>query len=115
MDITSEQGIWHKLRLNPFLDFMTHTEMKVIEYEKIDRFIINLGVWTINDGFDQKSSVWFSDLKLTFEDYDKTDLSLINGNIINKKDDKFMWWRGNKPIAGEHQIWMEDMNWYGKM
>jgi hypothetical protein len=91
---------------------MNHSEMKVIEFNKIDRFVVNLGVWTINDGFDQKAGVWFSDLKLNFMDPDTNNLSLINGITINKKDDKYMWWGGNKHVAGEHQIWMEDMNWY---
>jgi hypothetical protein len=113
MEITSPSGVWHKLKLNPFLDFMNHSEMKVIEFNKIDRFVVNLGVWTINDGFDQKAGVWFSDLKLNFMDPDTNNLSLINGITINKKDDKYMWWGGNKHVAGEHQIWIEDMNWYG--
>ncbi len=25
-----------------------------------------------------------------------------------------MWWGGVKHVAGEHQAFIEDMNWYGK-
>ncbi len=66
MEITSSPGQWHMLKLNPYKDFRETTEMKHFDLSRIDRFIINIGVWTINDGYEEKAGVWFRDAGLTF-------------------------------------------------
>ncbi len=114
MEITSIPGTWHSLRLNPFKDFRETTEIKRMDLSRIDRFIINLGVWTINDGYNQKAGVWFRNTVLDFADAGQGSSSIMDNAPVLKKDDKFMWWRGVRHVAGEHQDWIEDMNWYGK-
>lgn len=111
MEISCKAGEWHRLVLNPFKDFLETTELIEWMINQVDRLIINLGVWTINDGYRQESGAWFANLSL------KTVLpagpvSTINGLPVQKKDDRLMWWKGTGHMAGEHKIWTEDMNWY---
>ncbi len=114
MEITSEPGKWHHLKLNPFKDFRDTTEMKRMNLDNIDRFIINLGVWTVNDGYEQRAGVWFRDVNLEFANQGTGPASLLDTSPVMKKDDKYMYWGGVKHVAGEHQSVIVDMNWYGK-
>ncbi|HYW94066.1 MAG TPA: metallophosphoesterase [Bacteroidales bacterium] len=114
MEITSDPGIWHQLKLNPYKDFRENTEIKRIRLDKIDRFIINFGVWTINDGYNQKAGAWFRNVNLDFVMNPSETVSLIDDKPVPVKDIKYMYWKGVDHVAGEHQSVIADMNWYGK-
>lgn len=114
MEILGKAGEWHKLRLNPVKDFVENTEMELPDLENIDRFIINMGVWTINDGYRQRAAAWFSGLELNSALDFRSVPSLLDGREIRKKDDKLMIWGGADHLAGEHILNRTDMNWYGK-
>ncbi len=114
MEITAEAGIWHALRLNPWKNFRETTEMDRFYLDNIDRFIINLGVWTINDGFNQQAAIWFANLDLKMVELGHSAPSLINGSPVQRKDDKFMYWGGADHVAGEHITHRSDMDFYRK-
>ncbi len=114
MEILGKSGQWHKLRINPAKDFTENTEQELQDLSKIDRFIINMGVWTINDGYKQRAAAWFSNLELSHVEDFNSNNSLMDGIEIRKKEDRFMVWGGADHVAGEHIVNRTDMNWYGK-
>ncbi|MGC9344697.1 MAG: metallophosphoesterase family protein, partial [Bacteroidales bacterium] len=114
MELPAEAGKWHKLKINPWKDFKETTELEKIFLDKIDRFIINLGVWTINDGYKQNTGVYFSNVDLNETDLGDITPSTSKEKILVKKDNEFMIWGGADHVAGEHITWRSDMNFYGK-
>ncbi|MFW5820697.1 MAG: metallophosphoesterase family protein [Bacteroidota bacterium] len=114
MELPANPGKWHKLLINPWKDFRETTEMKNYFLDNIDRFIINLGVWTINDGYQQRTGVYFSDLGLQPVPSADNTQSKADGVILKPKDNRFMIWGGADHIAGEHIAYRSDMNFYGK-
>lgn len=114
MELPAEPGKWHKLLINPWKDFRETTEMKNFFLDNIDRFIVNLGVWTINDGYRQRTGVYFSDVKLKMVALSDQTASNADGTELKPKDNHYMIWGGAKHIAGEHIVFRSDMNFYGK-
>lgn len=114
MELPCEKEKWYNLELNPWEDFSKTENLETEKLRNIDRLILNLGVWTINDGHNQAVDVWFSDIRLMLMDSLTERKSKISGRDIHKKEDKYMVWGGTKHIAGEHIVWRTDMNFYGK-
>ncbi len=114
MELPARPGNWHKLFINPWKDFAETTDMKNIFLENIDRLIINLGVWTINDGYKQQTGVYFTGIECNFLPPDRAKNSNADGIKLQKKDNAYMVWGGVDHIAGEHIAWRSDMNFYGK-
>lgn len=114
MELPATPGKWYKLFINSWKDFRETTELEKVFLDKIDRFIVNLGVWTINDGYQQKTGVYFANVKLENSDHGNNTPSTSNGKALAKKDNRFMVWGGADHVAGEHIAWRSDMNFYRK-
>ncbi len=116
IDLKAEPGKWKKLVLNPFLDFLRYTEAQTTFLERTDSFSINLGVWTLNEGFRKEAGAFFTDISVEFRESSgiETFQSNIEGSALEKKEQKYLWWYGVKHPAGEHQSIVEDLNKYLK-
>ena len=104
MGLNNRTDTWNECLLNIKEDHDSHSERLSFEELEIDRLIINLGVWNLNDGDDQPIGIYYKDFKL---DYDLPGYSEAGGKRIDPKSEKDKWWRNKiwpwKNIAGEHR------------
>jgi hypothetical protein len=98
-DITAQPGDWHSLSVNIQDDFNRLADGNKITSFAIDRIVINLGVWTVNDGNNQEIGIYFDDLSLRQE----KNTSSLDGKSIDRKSEADLWYGGIKHVAGEHQ------------
>lgn len=105
LKLDSEPDQWHQASLNIARDFEQNSGQKFADLQA-DRIVINLGVWTINDGHDYPYSIYFDDLQLE----KSTSPQLISkaGNMtVEQMPDDSVWWLGKympfTHIAGEHR------------
>lgn len=114
LEITRPPGEWRDLVLNPVKDFMELTEMEEIYPNRFDTLAINLGVWTVNEGFGNSVGAGYTGIDVTMMDTARAAgvKSMIDDETILAKEQKYMWWRGVKHVAGEHQNIVEDLNKY---
>ncbi len=105
LGLSDEPGKWHNVSLNLARDHEANHE-KSYNNLALDKLVINLGVWTINDGGDFPYEIYFTDFNLNYKQ-NSASSSTVNGlNIIQKPDDK-IWWLGKylpfTHVAGEHR------------
>ncbi len=98
-DITAPPGEWHTLSLNIQDDFNKHAEVNQKASFAIDRMVINLGVWTVNDGNNQNIGIYIDNLSLQ----EGNNTSSVDGKAIARKSEDDFWNGGIKHVAGEHQ------------
>ncbi len=95
---------WNESLLNIREDHDAHSLGRPFLELDIDRLIINLGVWNINDGDVQPFGIYFNGFSL---DYDQPGSSQAGGIRIDPKSKEDEWWRNKiwplKNIAGEHR------------
>jgi len=102
--------------LNLATDFETQDEQRrTYESLSIDRLVVNLGVWHLNDGADHPFAVYFDGFSLG-KDMGKPSQSA--GQPISRKPEALIWWRGkyhpNGRLAGEHHYHWEMPLRFGK-
>jgi hypothetical protein len=104
MGLNGRTDTWHECQLNIREDHDNHSEDGSFRDLDIDRLIINLGAWHINDGDDQPFGIYFNGFRL---DYDLPGSSRAGGIGIDPKAEEDQWWRNkiwpSKNIAGEHR------------
>lgn len=95
---------WQDCTLNIAGDYEKVNPGKSYSDLNIDRLVLTLGVWNINDGNEQPFGIYFTDFKLKLN---QTRPSNIGGVAIEEKAEKDIWWRNklwpNKNLAGEHR------------
>jgi hypothetical protein len=95
---------WHECLLNIREDHDTNSDGMLFRELDMDRLLINMGVWHINDGEDQPFGIYFRDFDLV---YDLPASSQAGGMSIVPKTEQDRWWRNKvwpwKNIAGEHR------------
>lgn len=105
LGLSDEPDSWHEVSLNLARDHEDNHETKYKKL-KLDRLVINLGVWTVNDGGDFPYGIYYTEFSLK-QLHDSGQKSMVNGQKINLKPDEKIWWLGkNFPfthIAGEHR------------
>jgi len=96
---------WHEVMLNLAEDHNTNTDLKFAELN-LDRLVVNLGVWTINDAQDFPYAIYFNDMRLHFSENKNLSSTVDEKQILSKPEDK-VWWLGKyfpfKHTAGDHQ------------
>lgn len=114
MEISTEPGKWNSLVLNPVKDLQDHSEADQLKLEQMDTFAVNFGVWTLNEGYRKEAAASFTGVSTRFESLQALAglQSNLNGQILQKKDQKYLWWHGVKHHAGEHKSIIEDLNKY---
>jgi hypothetical protein len=104
LGLNDRTDTWNECLLNLREDHDTHSQGRPFRELDIDRLIINLGVWNINDGNDQPFGIYFNGFSL---DYDAKGSSRTGSMGIHPKADEDKWWRNKtwpwKNIAGEHR------------
>jgi 3',5'-cyclic AMP phosphodiesterase CpdA len=95
---------WHSASLNLEKDAATFG--KSISELNLDRLVINVGTWNVNDGNPVSFAAYFDRFRL--EPYD--DQSNVGGKPVAETPLDKKWWRGkyepNVNIAGEHRYIM---------
>jgi hypothetical protein len=104
LGLNDKAGTWHECLLNIREDHDTYNDSMPFRELGIDRLVINLGVWHINDGDDQPFGIYYRDFQLA---YDQPASSGAGGQEIIPKTEEAKWWRNKvwpwKNIAGEHR------------
>ena len=104
MGLINRTDTWIECLLNIREDHDKHIQGRTFMELDIDRLILNLGVWNINDGDDQPFAIYFNDFGM---DYDLPDSSHAGGTRIIPKAKEDEWWRHksgiSKNLAGEHR------------
>jgi len=99
-------GEWINVSINLARDHNDYYETKY-EDLKLNRLIVNLGVWTINDGDDFPYGIYFTDFKLQSSN---GELTTIFGEKISLKPEEKVWWLGKyfpfSHVAGDHRYIM---------
>ncbi len=104
--LNEEPGQWHEATLNIADDFDKYNKANnQFTNLNIDRLIVNLGLWNINDGDPQPFGIFFKQFNI---DYNLGQSSNVNGSQVAQKDnDNDVWWRGkyvkSTHVAGEHR------------
>lgn len=97
---------WQEAVLNWKKDY--ETKEKNQKSLGLDRLVINLGTWHVNDGESQPFGVYFDNLEIMSGDDEN--YSSVGGNAITPMPDNQMWWMNKyEPflhIAGEHRYFM---------
>ncbi|MDF9800111.1 hypothetical protein OKW21_005374 [Catalinimonas alkaloidigena] len=105
LSLDSAPDQWHQATLNIGRDFEQHSGQKFANLQA-DRLVINLGVWTINDGHDYPFSIYFDDLQLE-KSASPGLISKAGSKTVNQMPNDSVWWLGKYTpfthIAGEHR------------
>ncbi len=102
-ELSALPDTWHRVLINMAGDFNGLAEGKKFEERGIDRIILNLGVWNVNEGHEQPFAVYFDDVRTG---YDPRDTTNIDGIPVKQKSNDRLWWRwknvNRSHAAGEH-------------
>jgi hypothetical protein len=104
--LSDEAGKWLDVSINIAKDHDDHAARKFANLG-LDRLVINLGTWTINDGADFPYGIYFSEMDLS---YGANGVSTIDKQKIQEKPEEKTWWLGKylpfTHVAGDHRYIM---------
>jgi 3',5'-cyclic AMP phosphodiesterase CpdA len=105
LKLNDKPDLWHEASLHLASDFNTHSNSSFSALNA-DRIVVNLGVWTINDGGPYPYSIYFDDLQLEPAPSNAV-ASRAGGLAVGLKPDEETWWLNKylpfDHIAGEHR------------
>jgi hypothetical protein len=90
----------NKAELNLVADFESNGEK--FDTLKLDRLVVNLGTWNMNDGEYYPYAVYIGNIRFGKNSNQLTN-STVNGLAITKTKEAEIWWMRNNHIAGEHK------------
>jgi 3',5'-cyclic AMP phosphodiesterase CpdA len=93
---------WNEVKLNLKGDYGTLSRERSFQDLQLEIIVLNLGVWTINKGYQQEAAVFFTDLNIDFIDLDSLESSVLNNRKIGFLDKERIWNRPTRNVAGEH-------------
>ncbi len=100
---------WTDVSLHVQQDFDAVQQARRYRDTDIDRIVITLGVWTLNEGRGHSFGMYFRGFY--FSDKDGGTTSQIDGAGIKPKDRQKIWWRGKHipsiHLAGEHRYHLQ--------
>ena len=104
MTLNEKPDEWHRCKLYLADDYDKYNDHgKKFADHGIDRLIINLGLWNINDGNEQPFAIYFDEISIGQGNGE----SMAGDYKIEAKPVESRWWRGkttpNMHIAGEHR------------
>ena len=104
MGLPGEPDTWHRAALDIAGDYENGNRDRSYTDLGVDRLVVNLGVWNINDGEQQPFGICFTGLSL---EYDLDVPGNTGGRTVRPKPIEDQWWRNKvwpwKHIAGEHR------------
>jgi len=102
-DITDAPDQWHEAILNIGDDYRRSNGNRFLPELKIDKYAVNLGTWTINDGYRQEIGVFFDDVMVEFNYKDHTGESRLDDKAIHVMDPQKIFTSRIHHEAGEHR------------
>jgi hypothetical protein len=102
-DITDEPDLWHEAILNIGDDYRRSGRRQPYSGLNIDKYSINFGTWTVNDGYKQEIGVYFDDVQVEFNYRDHTGESRLDDKPIPVLDLKKIFAARIHHEAGEHK------------
>ncbi|MGK7393450.1 MAG: metallophosphoesterase family protein [Candidatus Cyclobacteriaceae bacterium M3_2C_046] len=102
-NIPEKTDDWGLLTINLAWDHNQHHPDQSYERLNLDKLVINLGVWTINDGFNQRYAVWFDEVSLDWTENLPAAPSSIDTMRLDEKNEGQIYYFRNDHTAGEHQ------------
>ncbi|WP_194775341.1 metallophosphoesterase family protein [Pararhodonellum marinum] len=99
-DLGSLWSGWAEIQIDVKSDFNKKEEHRWADLN-LDRFAINLGTWTVNDGENQSIGAFIKDITISMDSNTQSQ-SEINGAALLPKKEEALWYGGIKHIAGEH-------------
>ncbi len=110
MALNHEPDKWHNARLNIAEDFDKYAKGTNWKNAGVDKIVVSLGTWNINDGNPQPIGVYFDEFNLSL----KPEPSTINGEAVHEMPVDMRWWQGKNlkrtSYGGEHRYHMEDFD-----
>ncbi|MFW5762549.1 MAG: hypothetical protein ACOCXH_16370, partial [Cyclobacteriaceae bacterium] len=106
LHLPAAPGKWQKAILNIAEDYKRQASQSLAE-AAIDKLAINLGVWTINDGVNQKASVLIDQVQLV----SSSEASNVEGKAVSEKDESDIYHTRVNHTAGEHIIAPQNVIW----
>jgi len=96
---------WQAAELNLAKDLQQHSQKRFTDLS-IDRLVITMGVWTINDGGQYPYSIYVDDVKLS-KNLTPDTISFAGGQKVVAKPNEEIWWLNKYTpfthVAGEHR------------
>ncbi|MBR9998289.1 MAG: hypothetical protein KFF73_04925, partial [Cyclobacteriaceae bacterium] len=96
-------GQWHDAVINIDHDFRRTNGNSPVSSLNIDKYAINLGTWTINDGYRQEIGVYIDDVVMEFTFPDHIGESRLDNKSIQMLDEGEIFAARIRHEAGEHQ------------
>ncbi len=102
-DITDVPDEWHEALINVADDYRKTNENGSLLTLAIEKYAINLGTWTVNDGYQQEMGVFFDDVHLDFNFLDHIGESRLDDKPIRTLEPRNIFTSRIHHEAGEHQ------------
>jgi len=103
-DLPFETDTWMDGQLNLASDYEQREGKGTYDKLKLDRLVLSLGVWNINDGEPWPFGIYFSQLAILPQGKGP---SMVAGKAVEEKQEAQIWWRNklwpNVNMAGEHR------------
>jgi len=102
-DINDVPDVWHEVLINVGDDFRkANTDLSLLALE-VDRYAVNLGTWTINDGYHQEIGWFIDDVVMDFNFIDHAGESRLDDKPIRRMDPANIFTARIRHEAGEHK------------
>jgi hypothetical protein len=99
-------GKWQQLTANLQADHDRMADGERYDELGLEKLVISLGTWTINDGGEYPYAIWVDHIRLGSVGPGSA-VSRINGRAVENKPQEKIWWRGKHMpsvnIGGEHR------------
>jgi 3',5'-cyclic AMP phosphodiesterase CpdA len=102
-DITDVPDTWHDALINVADDYRRSGQNGSLLTLDIDKYAVNLGTWTINDGFNQEIGVFIDEVHLDFNFIDHAGASRLDDKPIGMLDAGNIFAARIYHEAGEHK------------
>jgi hypothetical protein len=104
MALLNSPDEWHSAHLNIAEDYDRSDRGTRFADLQVDRLVVTLGVWNINDGDPQPFGIYFTGISLVSRPASSSD---VDGQTVGPKPKEDEWWRNklwpSVNIAGEHR------------
>jgi 3',5'-cyclic AMP phosphodiesterase CpdA len=94
---------WNQLSLHLSKDHDKNPEHIRFDHLDLDKLVINLGTWTINDGHIQECGIYVDQVNVKWHNTPEMDNSHVNGNLLSLKNRNDIYHFRNNHTAGEHK------------
>ena len=102
------------MQINPANDFDRFSKELRFKDLKLDRLVLNFGVWTLNDGRDHSFGMYYNNPELLYEHTPPEWDSTVDGEELVETALSDKWWLGKlisfTRVGGEHRYHLETVD-----